>query len=97
MNIPIILISLFTLNLIDLWSTMICISNGFKESNPFMRFLLDAGFFMEYKLLFGFGLLIISYYYSKRDTSDHSFLRYSLLTVCMIYASTIWNNFSLIL
>ena len=97
MNIPSIMISLFVLNLLDLWSTIMCVSNGFKESNPYMEYLLDAGLFIEYKLLFGFGLLLFSLYYYKQDSKNYTFMKYSLIAVCTIYSSTIWSNFNLIL
>jgi hypothetical protein len=96
MNLPNIMLSLFALNILDAWSTILCVSRGFTEANPFLRFLLDVGLFIEYKFLFGLGLLVISFYYSKRVTENYSLMRYSLLSLCVIYSSTIWSNLQLI-
>jgi hypothetical protein len=97
MNIPNSLLSLFALNILDAWSTIMCIGKGLNEANPFIRYLLDAGIFLEYKFLFGFGLLIVSFYYSKQETQNQSFMRGILLVMCAIYTSVVLNNFQLIL
>ena len=96
MNIRRILVSLYALNIMDAYSTILCINNGLQETNPFALMLLDLGIFLEYKIFIFAIIILLIYYLINKLYPDDRYMKFILFTVCIVYCIVIYKNFSYI-
>lgn len=88
------MITLYTLNLMDAYSTILCINNGLNETNSFVVLLLNSGIFLEYKIFIFAVIILLSSYLINKLLPDDKFMKFILFSICVFYCIVIYKNFS---